>query len=153
MRFFSSLVEIFGDGEDGLVIGVWVVKNELVDGCAVLIGEESVIACGLVLRLIGYCGVPVVGILFDEKWGLIVNEGGCVIGVCGEYVVGWIKCGLLGVIGINKKDAVDIVVRILEDVDVGALNEPMVLFEVFEGAVTWEGWCAIDEYEISAGEP
>jgi ferredoxin--NADP+ reductase len=57
------------------------------------------------------------------------------------------------VIGTNKKDAADTVARIIEDAEAGALNEPTMLPEVPEGAVTWEGWRAIDEHELSLGEP
>ena len=37
------------------------------------------IECGLVLRSIGYRGVPLPGIPFDEGRGLIRNEGGRVM--------------------------------------------------------------------------
>jgi ferredoxin--NADP+ reductase len=133
------------------VTGVRVVRNELVDGRAVPTGEEAVIACGLVFRSIGYRGVPLADIPWDDKRGLIRNEGGRV--APGEYAVGWVKRGPSGVIGTNKKDAADTVARILEDRDAGALNEPAVVPEVPEGAVTWEGWRAIDEAETAAGEP
>src|ERR1041384_3271730 len=122
LRFFYSPVEILGDGEDGPVTGVRVVKNELVDGRAVPTDEEHVISCGVVFRSIGYRGVPVADIPWDDKRGLIRNEGGRV--APGEYVVGWVKRGPSGVIGTNKKDAADTVARILEDREAGALNEP-----------------------------
>jgi ferredoxin/flavodoxin---NADP+ reductase len=150
LRFFYSPVEILGEGEDGPVTGVRVVKNELVDGRAVPTGEEHVISCGLVFRSIGYRGVPVADIPWDDKRGLIRNEGGRV--APGEYVVGWVKRGPSGVIGTNKKDSADTVARILEDREAGALNEPTVVPEVPEGAITWEGWRAIDEVETAAGE-
>ena len=154
LRFLWSPVEILGEGDDGPVTGVRVVKNELVDGRAVPTGEEAVIACGLVLRSIGYRGTPIAGIPFDEKRGLIRNEGGRVVGgERGEYVVGWVKRGPSGVIGTNKKDAADTVARILEDEAAGLLNEPSIEPEVPPGAITWEGWRAIDEHETALGEP
>ena len=109
--------------------GIRVVKNRIENGRAVPTGEEEVIACGLVLRSIGYRGVPLAGIPFDERRGLIRNEGGRVTGEAGEhergeYVVGWVKRGPSGVIGTNKKDAADTVARILEDRDAGTLNTP-----------------------------
>ena len=86
--------------------GVRVVLNRLVadeDGRigAEPTGEEEVIECGLVLRSIGYRGTPLPGIPFDQRRGLIRNEGGRVLddsgGPCpGEYVVGWIKRGPSG---------------------------------------------------------
>ena len=96
--------------------GVRVVKNRIENGRAVPTGEEEVIACGLVLRSIGYRGAPLPGVPFDERRGLIPNDGGRVPGrerraAAGEYAVGWIKRGPSGVIGTNKKDATDTVAR------------------------------------------
>ena len=51
---------------------------------AVPTGEEEVIACGLVLRSIGYRGRPLADIPFDERRGLIRNEGGRVSDEDGE---------------------------------------------------------------------
>jgi ferredoxin/flavodoxin---NADP+ reductase len=158
LRFLSSPVEILGDGDDGPVTGVRVVANRLENGRAVPTGEESVIACGLVLRSIGYRGTPLPGVPFDERRGLIRNEGGRVTGddgapLPGEYAVGWVKRGPSGVIGTNKKDATDTVARILEDREAGALNQPTVEPEIPPGAVTWDGWRAIDEHETALGDP
>jgi ferredoxin--NADP+ reductase len=164
LRFLSSPVEILGEGDDGPVTGVRVVKNRLENGRAVPTGEEEVIACGLVLRSIGYRGTPLPGIPFDERRGLIRNDGGRVTGdegapLAGEYVVGWVKRGPSGVIGTNKKDAADTVARILEDAEAGALNEPVTapdedwLAERVPGLVTWAGWRAIDEHETALGAP
>ncbi|HEX4012137.1 MAG TPA: FAD-dependent oxidoreductase [Solirubrobacteraceae bacterium] len=173
LRFLRSPVEIMGDGEDGPVTGVRVAINRLVareDGriAAEPTGEEEVIECGLVLRSIGYRGTPVAGVPFDERRGLIRNDGGRVrddAGRCaGEYVVGWIKRGPSGVIGTNKKDAADTVARILEDEQAGALGVPdpaladpeaiaAWLTERMPGHVTWAGWEAIDQLESELGAP
>ena len=64
---------------DGPVTGVAVVVNETGSRTACArspTGEEEVIACGLVLRSIGYRGAPLAGIPFDERRGLIRNLGG-----------------------------------------------------------------------------
>ena len=173
LRFLRSPLEIMGEGETGPVTGVRLAINRLVmteDGRvrAEPTGETEEIECGLVLRSIGYRGTPLPGIPFDERRGLIRNEGGRVHndeGVCrGEYVVGWIKRGPTGVIGTNKKDAADTVARIIEDVESGALSdarpdlaEPEAvaawLTERVPGHVTWAGWEMIDAYESSLGEP
>jgi ferredoxin--NADP+ reductase len=157
LRFLRSPIEILGEGEDGPVTGVRVSINELVDGRAVPTGEEEVIECGLVLRSIGYRGRPLDGIPWNEQRGLIANDGGRV--GPGEYCVGWIKRGPSGVIGTNKKDAADTVARIAEDRGAGRLAEPRIdddvtalLAERVPGAVTWEGWQAIDAAEKAAGE-
>ncbi|HET8672243.1 MAG TPA: FAD-dependent oxidoreductase [Thermoleophilaceae bacterium] len=171
LRFLRSPVEVLGD-DDGPVSGLRVVHNRIeADDSgrlrAVPTGEEEVIQCGLVLRSIGYRGNPLPGVPFDERRGLIRNEGGRVLGddgepLPGEYAVGWIKRGPSGVIGTNKKDAADTVARVVEDAEAGRLNEPASsdaeeieawLQENVTGLVTWEGWQAIDEHERGLGEP
>ncbi|MGH2873423.1 MAG: FAD-dependent oxidoreductase [Solirubrobacteraceae bacterium] len=173
LRFLRSPLEILGEGERGPVTGVRVAINRLVTGDdgrvrAEPTGEEELIECGLVLRSIGYRGLPLAGIPFDQRRGLIRNRDGRVEsdeGRCrGEYVVGWIKRGPSGVIGTNKKDAADTVARILQDAEAGALGAPDPelaapeavqewLTERVPGLVTWEGWEAIDAHESALGEP
>ncbi len=173
LRFLRSPLEILGEGEDGPVTGIRLAVNRLVsapDGRvrAEATGAEEVIECGLVLRSIGYRGLPLAGIPFDEDRGLIRNEGGRVHdgdGVCrGEYAVGWIKRGPSGVIGTNKKDAADTVARIVEDAAAGRLGEPdpaladaravaRWLTERVPDVVSWEGWEAIDAHESALGAP
>ena len=125
------------------------------------------IECGLVLRSIGYRGRPVGDIPFDERRGLVRNDGGRVLGedgrpMPGEYVVGWIKRGPTGVIGTNKKDAADTVAKIVEDAGAHRLHEPRDddpesiaawVSERAPDAVTWSGWQAIDAHEQGLGEP
>jgi ferredoxin/flavodoxin---NADP+ reductase len=166
LKFLRSPLELLGEGDDGPVTGIRVGLNRLENGRAVPTGEEEVIACGLVLRSIGYRGKPIDDIPFDERRALIRNEGGRVCledgsHCAGEYVVGWIKRGPSGVIGTNKKDAADTVARIAEDLEAGRLegSRPDAddtaewLAGVAPDAVTWEGWQAIDEQERAAGEP
>ena len=117
------------------------------------------------IRSIGYRGVPLGDVPFDERRGLIRNDGGrvCERGrrrrCAGEYVVGWIKRGPSGVIGTNKKDAADTVARIVEDAEAGRLPEPSGADAEATGAwlrgsapgvVEWDGWQAIDEHEQRA---
>jgi ferredoxin--NADP+ reductase len=171
LRFLRSPVEIIG-GEDDSVAALRIVRNRIEAGPngtlrAVSTGDEEQIECGLVLRSIGYRGRPLPEVPFDERRGLIRNDGGRVTGddgepVPGEYAVGWIKRGPSGVIGTNKKDAADTVARLVEDRDRGALNAPAdpdpdgiaaFLDQRVPGLVTWEGWGAIDSHERSLGEP
>jgi len=169
LKFLRSPVAILGEGEDGPVTGVRAVRNRLETGedgrvRAVPTGEEEIIECGLVLRSIGYRGIPLADVPFDERRGLISNLGGRVCEddgapCCGEYAVGWIKRGPSGVIGTNKKDAADTVARIVEDREAGALGTPVAeateewLLERVPDLVTWEGWEAIDRHETETGEP
>ncbi|MCW2990337.1 MAG: FAD-dependent pyridine nucleotide-disulfide oxidoreductase [Solirubrobacterales bacterium] len=163
-RFFRSPVELVGDEADGQVKGLRVVRNELVDGRAVATEEQEVIECGLVVRSIGYRGRPLPGVPFDERRGLIANDGGRVTGpegdvLAGEYAVGWIKRGPSGVIGTNKKDASDTTTKVAEDAEAGALNAPTDDSDVeawlrgrVPGLVTWDDWQRIDAHETAAGE-
>src|ERR1700760_174365 len=174
LRFLRSPVEILGEGEAGPVTGIRLAINRLVtaeDGRvrAEPTGQEEVIEWGLVLRSIGYRGMPLAGIPFDERRGLIRNVGGRVVdadgnGCPGEDGGGGIKRGPSGVIGTNKKDAADTVARILEDEESDALSTPDAewadadaveewLNERAPGLVTWEGWEAIDAHESALGEP
>ena len=171
LRFLRSPLEILGDGEDGHVTALRVAINRLVPAAdgrmrAEPTGEEEVIDCRLVLRSIGYRGVPVEGVPFDERRGLIRNDGGRVCddaGRCrGEYAVGWIKRGPSGVIGTNKKCSADTVARLLEDAGADRLAEPLApdadgvldwLRARVPELVTWAGWQAIDAHERSLGEP
>src|SRR3954469_4179152 len=129
LRFLRSPVEIVGDDGDGPVSGIRVVKNRINEELrAVATGEEEVIQCGLVLRSIGYRGRPLPGVPFDDRRGLIRNDGGRVTDedgqpLPGEYVVGWIKRGPSGVIGTNKKDATDTIVKLVADAAEATLNE------------------------------
>ena len=125
-------------------------------------GTFDEIPAQLVFRSIGYTGRPVGDIPFDERRGLIRNEGGRVTDPdgthhVGEYVSGWIKRGPSGVIGTNKKDSQDTVNKILEDVATGRINQPVsddidaLIATHAPDAVTWEGWQAIDAIETAAG--
>jgi ferredoxin/flavodoxin---NADP+ reductase len=171
LRFLRSPLEVLADDE-GRVTGLRVVRNRIEAGSdgslrAVPTGEEEVIPCGLVLRSIGYRGVPLPDVPFDERRGLIRNQGGRVTDedgtpLPGEYAVGWIKRGPSGVIGTNKKDAADTVARVLEDAEAETLNQPSDpdpsavetwLRKQVPGVVTWDGWGAIDVHETKQGEP
>jgi ferredoxin--NADP+ reductase len=151
------------------VRGVRIERNTLVardDGSLAArgTGEFEEIPAQLVFRSIGYRGLPLPGVPFDEGRGLIRNTGGRVCGedgspIRGEYVTGWIKRGPSGVIGTNKKDSQDTVDRMLEDAAAGRLNRPgrddieELVAERAAYAVAWEGWEAIDAVERAAGEP
>jgi ferredoxin--NADP+ reductase len=171
LRFLRSPVEIQGDGKvERIVIG----RNELYrdDSGAIRprdTGERETIECGLVLRSIGYKGLPVEGAPFDQKRGVIPNDGGRVKDpesdeqVPGLYATGWIKRGPSGVIGTNKKDAQETVDNLLADLEGGRIpNAPLagdrgatgeLLAERKPDHVTFEGWEAIDAAEVERGKP
>ncbi len=96
MRFCVSPVAIVGEGA---VEAVEVVRNTLVSDEAGRIraeptGEIEVIPCGLVLRSVGYRGVPLPGLPFHEERGVLPNAGGRVTGDDGETISGRLLRGL-----------------------------------------------------------
>jgi ferredoxin/flavodoxin---NADP+ reductase len=154
LRFFSSPVAIHGEDR---VEAIELVRNELVGGRAVPTEERETIPCGIVFRSVGYQGVALRGLPFDESSATIPNEGGRV--EPGLYVAGWIKRGPSGVIGTNKKDATETVGLLLEDARSGLLPArsegtlEALLQERGVEAVLYSGWEAIDAAERTAGEP
>jgi ferredoxin--NADP+ reductase len=164
LRFLVSPLEILGSDR---VEGIRICRNELCqEGGALRARATDAVEeldCGIVFRSIGYRGIALEGLPFDEGTGTIPNESGRVVGgVPGEYAVGWIKRGPTGIIGTNKRDAQETVNALLADLDAGRLNEPAeparesleeLLAERKPDHVTYAGWEAIDSAERSAGEP
>jgi ferredoxin/flavodoxin---NADP+ reductase len=175
LRFLLSPTELIA-GQDGALAGVKLVRNELVrgDGGALrarAANETETMPAGLVFRAIGYRGMPLPGVSFDEGSAVILNERGRVLDadrtpLPGEYVVGWIKRGPSGVIGTNKKDAQETVDAMLADLapssngarpahsprqpDAAAIES--LLRERQPALVTYSGWEAIDRHERALGE-
>ena len=163
-RFHTSPIEITGDERvEGIVLG----RNELVTdehGHAVAndTGEREQLPAQLVVRAVGYRGVQLPGLPFDEQAGTIPHEEGRIAGRAHEYVTGWIKRGPSGVIGTNKKDSQDTVTTLLADLsavtlrEVGQDHEDALvrwLLECQPLVITDDHWQAINAHEQSAGEP
>ena len=158
LRFLLSPVEIAGDGRvERIELG----RNALEPDergvlRAVATDERETLETGLVFRSVGYRGVPLPGVPFDERTGTIPNEGGRV--EPRVYVTGWIKRGPSGVIGTNKKDATETVQALLADLcdapRMGRRAEDVEALLLDRGArpVVYEGWTSIDEHERGAGE-
>ena len=162
LRFLLSPVAIVGDER---VEAIELVRNELVDGRAVQTGDRELLECGIVFRSVGYRGLPLPDVPFDEGRCTVPNEGGRVVdaagaAVRGVYCAGWIKRGPSGVIGTNKKDATETIELLLEDARAGALASGQAAGAVDRllrdrgvAVVTQSGWEAIDAAERAAGEP
>jgi len=134
LRFLVSPVELIGDAA-GRVVAMRLARNELYatpSGTLQAKATDRVeeLPVGLVFRSVGYRGVPLPGVPFNESWGVILNEKGRVLNpetkqpVRGEYTAGWIKRGPTGVIGTNKPDAAETVAAMMDDVAAGAVLEP-----------------------------
>ena len=167
MRFLVSPVEILGTDK---VEAIKVVKNELYRAENGSLrpratNESETIPVGLVFRSVGYRGVPLEGVPFYERWGIIPNDKGRVMTdledgqpVTGNYVVGWIKRGPSGIIGTNKPDSVETVEMLLEDARAGKLFAPAEDSDIETlmqkraiRYVTYADWQLLDELEQKRG--
>jgi ferredoxin/flavodoxin---NADP+ reductase len=115
-----------------------------------------------VVRSVGYRGLPLPGIPFDERTGRVPHAEGRVIRDGSfspdEYVTGWIKRGPTGVIGTNKSDAVETVTSLLADVHDGAVQAhgrsgklDRLLAQRGIKALDMPAWHRIDAAEIELG--
>lgn len=169
-RFLLSPKEIIANDE-GKIVQVKLEKNRLRPTASGYIqsegiGEYETMDVGIVLRSVGYRGVPLPGVPFYERWGIIPNQVGRVTAnggeqiVPGEYVVGWAKRGPSGVIGTNKPDSLESVNSLLEDfkqekLPVAQDPEPEAIDKLLQERnvryVTFEDWKKIDELERARG--
>jgi len=166
-RFLTSPIEIKGDGKvESIVLG----RNELVTDASGRVaakdtGEREELPAQLVVRSVGYRGVPTPGLPFDDKSATIPNTDGRVDGSRNEYVVGWIKRGPTGVIGTNKKDSQDTVDTLLADLAGSKQQDELADFpedhagrladwlaERQPKLITSAHWQVIDDHERAAGE-
>jgi len=130
LRFLTSPAEVLGEG--GRVCGLRTERNRLAPQPGGYLQAEGTgrfeeMEAGLVLRSVGYRGVPLPDVPFEERRGTIPNESGRVTRepegevIPGEYVVGWAKRGPSGIIGTNKPDAAATVQAMVEDAAAGVL--------------------------------
>jgi ferredoxin/flavodoxin---NADP+ reductase len=168
LHFLVSPVEILGSER---VEALVVVRNELYESEDGSLRPQptdrrSTLPVGLVFRAIGYQGVPLPGIPFDARAGVIPNEAGRIIDprtgepLVGEYVVGWIKRGPRGIIGTNKPDSQETVRMLLDDLAQGRLHKAEVpsrgvlerlLAERRHDFVSYDDWQLIDLLEQERG--
>jgi ferredoxin--NADP+ reductase len=153
------------------VDGVTVVRNRLENDPkggvrAVPTDETKTIPAGLVFRSVGYRGMPVAGLPFDDRRGVIPNvegrvvEGtGSVTPIHGVYVCGWIKRGPQGVIGTNKSCAAATVDRILADAVSGTIRPAEGAAQSIDelladrgiAVTSWDDWILLDQAEQERG--
>lgn len=170
LRFLVSPVELVGDAE-GRVAAMRLARNELqatatgaLQAKPTNVVEE--LRVGLVFRSVGYRGVPLPGVPFDESRGVIANDRGRVLDpgarepVAGEYAAGWIKRGPTGVIGTNKPDAAETVSCMLEDLARGRILTPSepeaaaveeLLRQRQPGYVSYADWTRLNGIEVARG--
>ena len=163
-RFLEGPIELMGTER---LEGILLAKNRLSGDPfkqrAEKTGETVEQKCGILFRSIGYNGIPIEGVPFDEKEGIFPNDKGRLLDngsvVNGVYVTGWIKRGPSGIIGTNKPDSVETVNCLLEDIEKidseksGNSGIMKILSEKQTRAVNYDGWKKIDEAEVKRGEP
>ena len=171
LRFLVSPVEILGD-DHGCVRAVKVVRNELYrDEAGVLRPRPTeryeTIEAELIFRSVGYRGVSLPGLPFDDRRGIVPNNHGRVTlenggePMTAVYVTGWIKRGPSGLIGANKGCSKETVERMMEDLANGRVftpshPEPEAVERLLEergvAYVSYENWKRIDAYEVERGK-
>ena len=164
-RFLRSPLELIGNGRLGRVL---LMRNRLTGAAGRQVaeptGEIEQLACGILFRSIGYCGVAIPGVPFDAARGVIPNHEGRItdggIPLPGRYVTGWIKRGPTGIIGTNREDSVLTVDAILADLALlhvsakpGAGGAAALLQSRGIHAFSYADWQRVDAAEIRRGQP
>ena len=168
-RFLLSPVEIMAD-EEGGISAVKVEKNKLLpnaDGSdmkATGTGEFETIPAGLILRSVGYKGLPLDSVPYDSRSGIIPNREGRIVDESGSplsglYVVGWAKRGANGIIGTNKPDSHETVDKLIEDLHLFAKvaqPDPQAIVELLQQRgvryVSQADWQKINDVEVALGK-
>lgn len=164
-RYLVSPVALTGQES---VSAITCVRNELKAGGSVTVAatdERFTIDTTLVMRAIGYHGIPIDDLPFDDSRGVVPNANSRVLTapdadpVPGVYVTGWIKRGATGGIGMNRLDGQHTARAVLDDYTRGILPQPTATREMIapliaeRGAnrIAADGWHRIDDAEKSAG--
>jgi ferredoxin--NADP+ reductase len=170
IRFLVSPVELFGDA-NGRVAKMKLVRNILVKSDTGTLNAKATdkfeeLEVGLVFRSVGYRGVALPDVPFNDKWNVILNEHGRVIDPAtkqprvGEYTAGWIKRGPSGVIGTNKPDSVETANMMLEDLQKGNVLVPAhpdvdaaakFVASRQPRLITFADWLKLDQIELANG--
>lgn len=167
LRFFLRPVALLAQhgGAPGEVgSGVCAVRFERTapDGQGRVVGTGTYedIDARLVLRSVGYRGVPLPGLPFDPALGTVPHRAGRVLRAgapsLGEYVAGWIKRGPTGVIGTNRSCAKETVDALLADAAeltsrTVAADPVAALRRLGQEPVEWPGWLRIEAAEADLG--
>lgn len=171
LRFLVSPVELIAD-DHGCVKKMRLVRNTLVASDTGSLSAKATdqfeeIDVGLVFRSVGYRGVPLPDVPFNDRWGVILNQAGRVLDpetkqpLTGLYTSGWIKRGPSGVVGTNKPDSVETVTCMLEDLQAGKLLQPdkpdaasieQLVRSRKPDYFSYADWKRLDELELARGK-
>lgn len=170
LRFLVSPVELIGNPA-GEVVAMRLVRNTLYATATGTLQAKATdhteeLPVGLVFRSVGYRGVPLPGVPFNDSWGVILNDKGRVLDastkepLAGQYTGGWIKRGPTGVIGTNKPDAAETVVCMMEDLERGVVLDPAepgaaaaerLVRERQPAYVSYADWLKLNAIEVQRG--
>ncbi|MEM7027927.1 MAG: FAD-dependent oxidoreductase [Pseudomonadota bacterium] len=164
-HFLLSPVELIGEEKlEKIVFEKNQLTGEALKQSAVGTGENIEMEAGILFRSIGYLGVAIAGVPFNEKWGTIENKLGRVTDegnhVPQLYTAGWIKRGPSGIIGTNRACSAETVSCLLEDLDQLAMEKDKAGFAAIKQQleeknvrfVNFKQWKQIDAVEIKNGE-
>ena len=148
--FFLSPVEILGENR---VEGVRCERTTVdANGKVQGTGEMVEIPAQIVITCIGSRAFPIDNLPFNDDWGIVENEDGKVSDRL--YAVGWLKRGASGTIGTNKNDSLEVVDKLIAELDGaerdGCKSLDVHLSEKGVRVVTFEEWQIIDRLEIEA---
>jgi ferredoxin--NADP+ reductase len=161
LRFFLRPAEVLGSEHAPGVTGVRFERTAPDgEGGVTGTGRFEEIEAQLVLRSVGYRGVPLDGLPFDAGRGIVPNDEGRVLRdgqpSPGEYVAGWIKRGPTGVIGTNRPCAKQTAAALVADAPL--LRGRELPGDPLDGLralgldpVEWSGWQAIEAAEAELG--
>ncbi len=125
-------------------------------------GVREEIKCGIFFRSVGYRGVPISGLPFHDRTGIIPNFEGRVTDseqiFTGLYTAGWIKRGPTGIIGTNKPDSDETVQSLLKDISIlipAEIPNTQAVCDFLKQKgvriVSFDDWRKIDAAEIERG--
>jgi ferredoxin--NADP+ reductase len=171
-RFLVSPVELLGEG--GRLRAIRIEHNRLeADRNGTPrprgTGHFQELPVDLVFKAVGYRGIPIAGVPFDERKGTIANQDGRVVGangaapIAGLYCVGWAKRGPSGLIGTNSADSEATVALLLEDISGATASiedararQPEAIVELLRARgidyATFDDWRRLDQDEVARGE-
>ena len=117
--------------------------------------------CSAVFLSIGYIGIKVKGIPFDDKLHIIPNQHGRItdnnLVLQGLYTSGWIKRGAQGVVGTNRADAKETVASFFEDLDqLPTITKGMSIEDILTKHsckwISYQDWLKLNAYELKLGQ-
>ena len=146
--FFLSPVEILGENR---VEGVRCERTTVdANGKAKGTGEMVDIPAQLVVTCIGSRAYPIDNLPFNDDWGIVESDDGKVSDRL--YAVGWLKRGASGTIGTNKNDSLEVVDKIVAELN-GDARDGCTAIDTHLAdrgirVVSFEDWLIIDRLEV-----